>query len=612
MLTLGGLGPAVTATNLDSGQDRVMVNGLGGADTLLVTGSDAPDAFDAQAAGGLARTVLNGTAVESIAVESLRRNALGGADTATLGFLGGTDLGQIAIDLSGPNTGLADGLVDNVTVNGGDGADNIAVGGTASGISISGLAIPASVVATDSPDRLTVNGLGGADTINASGLAANAALLTMRGGPDADTLTGGPADETFSWNPGDGNDVIGGGPGTDNVAFNGSDANEIIDLGAVGGGHIHLNRDVDAVTLDLDDVEAANVAPAGGADSVIVADMPGAELTQVGVNFGGADGQNDSVTANATNNPETINVTPTPTGASVALAPTTSVSSAELGKDTLTILALGGNDVINASTVPAGLVDLFEAGGLGNDTVIGSQGTDLFQGGDGDDVGLFGAGDDTFIWNPGDDNDICEGQSGTDKLLFNGANVAEVIDIAANGGRLRFFRNIANVTMDCNDVEVVDFNAFGGADMITINDLSGTDVTQVNLALAAVGGAAGDGAADTVIQNGTAGNDSVTIFGGPGGVNSTGLPAGLAITGAEAANDRLTVNGLAGDDTINAAGVRVGAILLTLNGGANNDTLTGGDGNDTINGEDGNDFLKGGPGVDTLDGGTGTNTLIQD
>ena len=56
-----------------------------------------------------------------------------------------------------------------------------------------------------------------------------------------------------------------------------------------------------------------------------------------------------------------------------------------------------------------------------------------------------GAGDDTFVWNPGDDNDTLEGQAGFDTMLFNGANVAENIDISANGGRVLFFRNIATV-----------------------------------------------------------------------------------------------------------------------------------------------------------------------
>jgi hypothetical protein len=39
-------------------------------------------------------------------------------------------------------------------------------------------------------------------------------------------------------------------------------------------------------------------------------------------------------------------------------------------------------------------------------------------------------------------------------------------------------------------VESIDFNALGGADTIVVNDLTGTDVVEVNLNLAAVGGAA--------------------------------------------------------------------------------------------------------------------------
>ena len=68
-------------------------------------------------------------------------------------------------------------------------------------------------------------------------------------------------------------------------------------------------------------------------------------------------------------------------------------------------------------------------------------------------------------------------------MLFFGANIAENIDILANGGRALFLRNIANVTMDLDDVEDIDFRALGGADNIVVGDLSGTDVTEVNLDL---------------------------------------------------------------------------------------------------------------------------------
>ena len=154
------------------------------------------------------------------------------------------------------------------------------------------------------------------------------------------------------------------------------------------------------------------------------------------------------------------------------------IFSPEQANDRLVVNGQGGDDVINASGLEADGIKLTMNGGLGVDVFIGSEGDDLINGGDGNDMALMGAGDDTFVWNPGDDNDTLEGQAGTDTMLFNGANVAENIDISANGGRAAFFRNIANVTMDLNDVETIDFNALGGADNIRVHDLSGTDVTR--------------------------------------------------------------------------------------------------------------------------------------
>ena len=87
---------------------------------------------------------------------------------------------------------------------------------------------------------------------------------------------------------------------------------------------------------------------------------------------------------------------------------------------------------------------------------------------------MLGAGDDTFVWNPGDGSDIVEGQAGADTMQFNGANVAEKIDVSANGTRVRFTRDVGNIVMDLNEVETVNFAALGGADNITVNDLTGT------------------------------------------------------------------------------------------------------------------------------------------
>jgi Ca2+-binding RTX toxin-like protein len=249
-------------------------------------------------------------------------------------------------------------------------------------------------------------------------------------------------------------------------------------------------------------------------------------------------------------------------------------------------------------------------GGLGNDVLIGSQGNDLVNGGDGNDAAFLGSGDDTFVWNPGDDNDVVEGQAGFDTLLFSGSNAAENINISSNGTRVRFFRDVASVVMDLNDTEVVTYNALGGADTVVVNNLTGTDLVEANLNLAASGGA-GDAQPDNVIVQGTSGDDVILAVGDATGTSVLGLATQVNITGAESANDRLTINALAGDDVIEGSGLAVGAIGLIGNGGDGADVLIGGDGNDTLSGGAGDDVLLGGPGLDVLDGGTGDNIVIQ-
>jgi Ca2+-binding RTX toxin-like protein len=141
-------------------------------------------------------------------------------------------------------------------------------------------------------------------------------------------------------------------------------------------------------------------------------------------------------------------------------------------------------------------------GGDGTDTLLGGAGNDTVDGNRGNDTAQLGEGDDTFQWDPGDGSDTVEGQDGNDTVLFNGANIAEHIDLTANGNRLRLTRDIANITIDTSGTETVQINALGGADTITANDLTGTDVTHLTTNLAATGGG-GDGHPDQVITNGT-------------------------------------------------------------------------------------------------------------
>ena len=111
--------------------------------------------------------------------------------------------------------------------------------------------------------------------------------------------------------------------------------------------------------------------------------------------------------------------------------------------------------------------------------------------------------------------------------------------------------------------------------------------------------------------NATNGDDVVTASGAGTSAQVLGLATKVSISGASAANDRLTINALAGDDVVDASSIAANSILLTEDGGAGDDVLLGGAGNDTIRGGDGDDVLIGGPGTDILDGGTGSNVVLD-
>jgi Ca2+-binding RTX toxin-like protein len=287
--------------------------------------------------------------------------------------------------------------------------------------------------------------------------------------------------------------------------------------------------------------------------------------------------------------------------------------------ENLVLNANGGDDQFAATGNLAALINITVDGGANNDTLRGSNGADVILGGDGidfvdgnqgNDVALLGAGDDAFQWDPGDGSDVVEGQAGLDGLAFNGSGASENIDVSANGGRARLFRDVAVITMDLNDVETIDAKTFGGTDNVVVGDLSGTDVTEVKAGLAAVGGA-DDLQADTVVANATNGGDVVSVSGAGASLQASGLPATVSVSGASAATDRLTVNALAGDDVIDASGVPAGTARLTLDGGADDDVLIGGAGGDVLLGGEGDDVLIGGPGNDTIDGGPGDNVVVD-
>jgi Ca2+-binding RTX toxin-like protein len=342
----------------------------------------------------------------------------------------------------------------------------------------------------------------------------------------------------------------------------------------------------------------------------------------------------------------------------------------------------GGNDEVRLDP-NFDLGNVTVNGGGGDDTIIGSAGADVLLGGAGDDTidgGRgndtvdMGAGKDRFLWDPGDGSDTVEGGAGNDVLEFHGSNAPEHIDVSGNGSRVRLFRDVAAITMDMNGIEGLDLSTVGSADTVTVGDLTGTDLQKANIDLSGVRGTGtGDGAADTVIVNGTDGPDDAKASSTGGNVLVSGLSTQVQVSGFDPTLDNVDVNTLGGDDTIESGVGLVGAAAVNVDGGSGSDTATysgtsaadnigiardgadvatfaaggtplvttavenldvrglggddsivgqngiagltnltidGGAGDDTLTGGDGDDTLLGGPGNDVVDGGRGADVAL--
>jgi Ca2+-binding RTX toxin-like protein len=463
-------------------------------------------------------------------------------------------------------------------------------------------------ISRNAAGQILVNG-GAVAVVGGTPTVANTAQIRVFGlnGNDVVTLSevngALPLAHLFG---GAGNDVLTGGSGADQLF--GESGNDTL-LGKGGFDFLFAGNDNDTLTGgDADD----QVFGQSGNDRMIW--NPGDDTD---LNEGGAG--TDTVEVNGGNGTEQF--TTTANGTRVRFDRLNPAPFAiDIGtSENLVLNANGGDDSHSATGNLAALIKITADGGAGNDSLLGSNGIDILLGGDGNDfvdgqqgndVGFLGAGDDTFQWDPGDGNDVIEGQGGRDEMLFNGSAANEIMAASANGGRVLFTRNVANIVMDLNDVEEIRANALGGADNLTVNDLSGTDVVDVTGDLAAPGGV-NDNAADNVIANATNGDDVAIVSGSGTNASVVGLAARINVAGAFANSDRITVNMLAGDDVVDASGLAANSALLTATGGDGDDVLIGGDGNDTLSGGADDDVLIGGPGTDVLDGAPGDDVVIQ-
>ncbi len=560
--------------------------------------------------GGAQVRVVNGTPIDGIRVDSV-----GGADVATLAGTAGPDVisataNGLEVRVDGATPGIAVNLagIETLDVDLGAGTDQFVSTGNVASLT-----------------RLDIDGGDDADVIlggnGADVLTGGAGDDFVDGQQGADVALLGDGADTVQWDPGDGNDVVEGGPGADGLVFNGSNAGEKFAVTA-NGGRVSFTRDVAAITLDLDDVETIDLRAGGSSDTITVNDLTGTDLTTVIGDLaafgGGDDGAVDTVLARpgsrigADGGAATIDGG----GAQVRVVNGTPIDGIRVdsvgGADVATLAGTAGPDVISATAnglevrvdgaTPgiavnlagietldvdlgagtdqfvstgnvASLTRLDIDGGDDADVILGGNGADVLTGGAGDDfvdgqqgadVALLGDGADTVQWDPGDGNDVVEGGPGADGLVFNGSNAGEKFAVTANGGRVSFTRDVAAITLDLDDVETIDLHAGGSSDTITVNDLTGTDLTTVIGDLAALGGASSDGVVDQVIVNGTAGDDVIGVLDDGGLVGVDGLPTAVWISSADATLDQLTVNGLEGNDTVTPTPGAGNLILLTL------------------------------------------------
>ena len=110
---------------------------------------------------------------------------------------------------------------------------------------------------------------------------------------------------------------------------------------------------------------------------------------------GGDDARPTTSSSSATNGDDVVDVagqgtTPRSPGSARA-----ALSGAIAGSDRLTVAALQGDDVVDASALAADSTLLTIDGGDGDDVLVGGDGDDILTGGAGDDVLIGGPGNDT-------------------------------------------------------------------------------------------------------------------------------------------------------------------------------------------------------------------------
>ncbi len=300
------------------------------------------------------------------------------------------------------------------------------------------------------------------------------------------------------------------------------------------------------------------------------------------------------------------------------------------GTGSATLNGGAGSDMLVHSGSGTGTVTMY--GGAGNDLLTGNTATDVLCGGDGNDVlnGLAGAyyGDTCpghTSGSPGNDTIQVQLGTGTPPVIDGGGGSDDVLEATLTGGADTLALTTTGaaghqvtLTFDGTDtpatgIENLLVHTLTGADHVTVGDLASSGLTGITLDL-------GAGSPDTlrVLGSPTAGTtfnlSTVTRSGHPANEVQVARSGSYTVwidNAVRSEGDTLSVEGGSGNDTIDASGITVDSLALTLQGGNGTNTLVGSPFDDVLKGGSGNDTMTGGLGLDQFFDTGGQNTLVE-
>ena len=449
---------------------------------------------------------------------------------------------------------------------------------------IGGSGTPIDLLAFSTSGTITsamLAGVSGIERIQLFGSGTNAITLT-------NALAGGAYGAVLGVIGGSGNDTV------DGSALTGANA---IDVTSNGGNDIFKGgAGADIFRFTAGNLNASDTVQGGAGSDTLALSAAGTVASLAGVT-----GIETVTLANGTNGIKLLNsMVSTATGAKVA------------------VIGGAGADTVDASGLTgANAVDVTSNGG--NDVLKGGAGNDIFRfaptGLDSSDVVQGGAGSDTLAITAAGTVTSLAGVTGIETVtLANGTNSIKPLNSmvsTANGAIVKVIGGTGADTVDGSGLtgaNAIDATSNGGNDIFkggTGNDIFRFAPTGLDANDVVQGGAGTDTLAITAAG-------TVTSLAGVSGVEKITLADGtntLTLTDATvstANNDKVTITGGAGNDTVDGSGL-TGTDAINVTAGTGTDTLEGGAGNDTFH------FAPQElTAADTVSGGAGSDTLMFD